>query len=396
MTATTSSSTASYSGRGGHGRRHHRADAGPHTLGVAASTRPGAVPSPTSSWSCPPAPPTTRSPGARRWRGSAALAREQPGVIGRGRRATPAATRPTPGTPRSGTPGPHRRPGRSPSSTTSAVTDRDTTLDRLQRRASGPHRGRGQRRARAAPLAWSVTFTATAGTTYVIAVNGYRTFAAGVGAVQPEPGPAPRPPAAVTTTTLAVVVTGRSATLTARSPRPPALRRATSSSATTACWSARRRPVCTPPRRSRSPTCSRATTRSGRRSSRRQRALHQLQSSVVTPPIAATPSTTTLTRHRRADTSTSPPPSPSRRVRRPAPSSSGRAHPRGQRDRLRRQRFAALTGVKPGEHSYTATFVPADTRGTTAPPPRRSSARSTPRRPRPRPRPLNAMPTGRR
>ncbi|MCF6376599.1 Ig-like domain repeat protein [Nocardioides KLBMP 9356] len=60
----------------------------------------------------------------------------------------------------------------------------------------------------------SVSFNAIAGTTYAVAVNGYRTTAAGVGAFGLTwSGTAPV--AAPTTTTLGSVVTGRSATLTA-------------------------------------------------------------------------------------------------------------------------------------------------------------------------------------
>ena len=60
----------------------------------------------------------------------------------------------------------------------------------------------------------SVQFTASAGTTYAVAVNGYRTLAPGVGTFSLAwAGTAPV--AAATTTTLGSVVSGRSATLTA-------------------------------------------------------------------------------------------------------------------------------------------------------------------------------------
>lgn len=101
-------------------------------------------------------------------------------------------------------------------STTSGVADRDTTLDVYTGTAvSGLTRVAGNDEPGGASHLAAVALTASAGTTYAVAVNGYRTFATGVGPFSLSwAGTAP-PPAAETTTTLGSVVSGRSATLTA-------------------------------------------------------------------------------------------------------------------------------------------------------------------------------------
>ncbi len=97
-------------------------------------------------------------------------------------------------------------------STGSAVAGRDTTLAAYTGSSlAGLTQVAGDD---GRSLLSSVEFTATAGRTYALAVDGFRAFAAGVGPFSLSWAGTEAPPVS-TTTTLAVAVTGRSATLTA-------------------------------------------------------------------------------------------------------------------------------------------------------------------------------------
>ena len=216
-----------------------------------------------------------------------------------------------------------------------------------------------------------MSFTATAGTTYAIGVNGYRTFATGVGAFSLSwAGTAP-PPAAVTTTTLASVVTGRSATLTATVTAPagtPAgnveFRDNGVLVGTQAVASGAASVVLSdlvkgdhPYRATFVPTDSALFTTS--------------QSSIVTSTIVASTTTTSLTATggvntvNLASTVTPSAGTATGTVQfKEGATSVGSASVSGGNASL------ALAGVTPGDHTYTATFVPSDTQrydGSTSP-----------------------------
>ncbi len=107
-----------------------------------------------------------------------------------------------------------RAPGPATISTTSAVTGRDTTLAVYTGTSVGALTQVAGNDDNGTNALSTVTFTAAAGATYAVAVNGYRTIATGVGTFGLTwSGTAPV--ASATTTTLGSVVTGRSATLTA-------------------------------------------------------------------------------------------------------------------------------------------------------------------------------------
>ncbi len=100
-------------------------------------------------------------------------------------------------------------------STSSSVSGRDTTLAVYTGTSvTALTQVVGNDDVNGASRVSSLQFSATAGTTYAVAVNGYRTFAAGVGQFSLDWAGTP-PVASSTTTTLGSVVTGRSATLTA-------------------------------------------------------------------------------------------------------------------------------------------------------------------------------------
>ncbi len=190
---------------------------GPHTLGVAALSQAGSGPLASVTVTVPARPGNdafAQSYVASRRRRP--HVREQPRVLGRAGGATSARGRASvPGERLCGTRGRHPRQDQSPSRRT-PTSPAATPLWR-------PTPGRPSR---ASPWSRATTiqnsflrlsriqFTATAGETYAIAVDGFRGFAEGVGqfslawagtAIAPQ----------VTTSTLAVDVAGRSATLTA-------------------------------------------------------------------------------------------------------------------------------------------------------------------------------------
>ncbi|HXH78643.1 Ig-like domain repeat protein [Nocardioides sp.] len=247
-------------------------------------------------------------------------------------------------------------------STASAVVGRDTTLDVYTGTAvSALTRVAGNDEPGGVSHLATVQFSATAGTTYAVAVNGYRAFAAGVGAFTLTWAPTEASPAAVTTTALGSVVGGRSATLTATVTAPagqPAgnvefrdgsvlvgTRAVSSGTATLVMPDLIRGDH--PFRATFVPTDSALFTTS--------------QSALVTSTVSGTSTTTTLTATGGVQTA-----SLSAAVTPSAGTPSGTVQFReativvGSAVVADGTAVLALTGVSAGNHSYTATFVPSD------------------------------------
>lgn len=349
---------------GGAGTIYFPLTPGTHTLGVAATNQVGRSPTASVSVVVPPRPANDAFAQRTTLAGvSGTIAGDNLESSAEAGEVAPTATRPNPGNASLWYSWTAPASGPVTMSTGSTVTDRDTTLNvytgsqvYLLTDVAGNDEPGG-----ASHLA-AVSFTASAGTTYVVAVNGYRTFATGVGPFSLTwTGTAP-PPAAVTTTTLGSVVSGRSATLTAS---------VTATSGTPAgnvqfhdgAVLVGTQPVASgtasivlsdlvkgdhPYRATFVPTNSALFTTS--------------QSSIVTSTIAGTSTTTTLSATGGINTVNL-----TAGVTVAAGTATGAVQFHegptlvGSATVSSGSAVLALTGVTPGDHTYVATFVPADT-----------------------------------